>query len=203
MPVSRSDGQIEERRNLSSTSISVTHRSFQKSASPQVQSEQNSGTLTDQSSSFESSVSTSARKHGSFSRKEVRFREDVVPSREISLRNHHLETDGEFIKETSAFRAAMNYDDDDDDDDDNDTRDNSGEQRVYHQAQNGVEEVAYAQTRHITPAHYEDELGRKTGFNVKLQSPSKQRGESIIKAQLRMERTEYIYDDRASVDVKR
>lgn len=146
--------------------------------SPQGQpiaSEQNSGTLTDRSSSFESSVSTSARRHGSASRKEVRFREDVVPSREVQQRNYHLKTDGEFIKDTSAFRAAMNYDDDDDND--SDTRDNSGEQRGCYQAENDVDESSYAQTRHVTPAHYEEESGRKTDPNVKLQSPSKHRGE--------------------------
>ena len=147
--------------------------------SPQGQpiaSEQNSGTLTDRSSSFESSVSTSARRHGSASRKEVRFREDVVPSREVQQRNYHLKTDGEFIKDTSAFRAAMNYDDDDD----SDTRDNSGEQRGYYQAENDVDESSYAQTRRVTTAHYEEESGRKTDPNVKLQSPSKHRGESPI-----------------------
>ncbi|XP_078360905.1 uncharacterized protein LOC144645269 isoform X4 [Oculina patagonica] len=93
--VSRSDGQIEDRRTLSHTS-SVTQRSFQKSVSPQVQSrreEQNSGTLTDRSSSFESSVSTSARRHGSATRKEVRFREDVTASREIQQRDRHQATD--------------------------------------------------------------------------------------------------------------
>ena len=145
--------------------------------SPQGQpiaSEQNSGTLTDRSSSFESNVSTSARRHGPASRKEVRFREDVVPSREVQQINYHLKTDGEFIKDTSAFRAAMNYDDDDD----SDTRDNSGEQRGYYQAENDMEESSYAQTRHVTPAHYEEESGRKTDPNVKLQSPSKHQGES-------------------------
>lgn len=178
MSVSRSDGQIEERRNLSNTCI--TQRSFHQSASPQVQSvalEQNSGTLTDRSSSFESSVSTSAKRHGSASRKEVRFRDGVAPSREIHQRNHHLATDGEFIKDTSAFRAAMNYSDDDDD---SDARDNSGEQRNYYEAENELDEVAYEQTKRVTQALYEDQLDRKTGPNVKLQSPSKQRGESSI-----------------------
>ena len=147
--------------------------------SPQGQpivSEQNSGTLTDRSSSFESSVSISARRHGSASRKEVRFREDVVPSREVQQRKYHLKTDGEFIKDTSAFRAAMNYDDDDD----SDTRDNSGEQRGYYQAENDVDESSYVHTRRVTPAHFEEESGRKTDPNVKLQSPSKHRGEIPI-----------------------
>ena len=178
--VSRSDSQIEERRNLSNTSTNATQRSYQKSASPQVQSiasEQNGGTLTDRSSSFESSVSTSARRHGPASRKEVRFRDDVAPFREIQQRNHHLATDGEFIKETSAFRAAMNYDDDDDD---SETKDISEGQRDYYQAENKVDEMVFAQTRHITPAQFADDLANKSDPNVKLQSPSKQRGESSM-----------------------
>ena len=177
MLVSRSDGQIEERRTLSHT-ISVTQRSFQKSVSPQIQSrkeEQNSGTLTDRSSSFESSVSTSARRHGSATRKEVRFREDVTASREIQQRDRHQATEGEFIKETSAFRAAMNYDDDDDDD----ASDNIEEQREYYH--NEVDEMSYVQNRSISPAHNDDELGRTAVHsyeqNVKSQSSSRQRGE--------------------------
>ncbi|KAL9981708.1 hypothetical protein ACROYT_G010449 [Oculina patagonica] len=173
--VSRSDGQIEDRRTLSHTS-SVTQRSFQKSVSPQVQSrreEQNSGTLTDRSSSFESSVSTSARRHGSATRKEVRFREDVTASREIQQRDRHQATDGEFIKETSALRAAMNYDDDDD----NDASDTTEEQREYYH--NDVDGMSYAQTRSVSPAHNEDELGRRDVYsyeqNVKSQSSSRQR----------------------------
>ena len=98
-------------KNLDNSSTNVMQRSFHKSASPQVQSvasEQNSGTLTDKSSSFESSISTSARRQGSASRKEVRFRDDVAPMRETQQRNHQMQaTDGEFILETSAFRAAM------------------------------------------------------------------------------------------------
>ncbi|XP_020632361.1 plectin-like isoform X6 [Orbicella faveolata] len=93
--VSRSDGQIEERGTLSHTS-SVTQQSLQKSGSPQVRlrtDEQNSGTLTDRSSSFESSVSTSARRHGSATRKEVRFREDVTGSRETQQRDRHQAID--------------------------------------------------------------------------------------------------------------
>lgn len=86
-------------------------------------------------------------------------------------------TDGEFILETSAFRAAMNYDDDDHD---SDTRDISEGQHVYYQAENRVDEMVYAQTRLVTPAHYVDELGSRTGPSVKLQSPSKQQGESSI-----------------------
>lgn len=184
--MSRSDGQSEERKNVSNTSTSTTQRSFQKMVSPQLQpisSEQNSGAITDRSSSFESSISASTRQHGSASRKEVRFREDVVPTREVQQRNHQLGTDGEFIKETSAFRAAMNYDDDDDDDD-SDTTDNNGEQREYYQAENDIDEVAYAQTRHVTPVLYEDELGRQNGAIVKLQSPLQQRGERSINNRL-------------------
>lgn len=156
-------------------------RSFHKSASPQVQSvasEQNSGTLTDKSSSFESSISSSTRRQGSASRKEVRFRDDVAPMQETQQRNHQMQaTDGEFILETSAFRAAMNYDDDDHD---SDTRDISEGQHVYYQAENRVDEMVYAQTRLVTPAHYVDELDSRTGPSVKLQSPSKQQGESSI-----------------------
>lgn len=146
--------------------------------SPQVQSqteEQNSGTLTDQSSSFESSVSNSAKRHGSATRKEVRFREDVTASRDIQQRNRHQATDGEFIKETSAFRAAMNYDDDDDD-----ASDNTEEQREYYH--NGVDGMTYAQTRSVSPVRNEDELGRRDVYsyeqNVKSQSSTRQRGES-------------------------
>lgn len=146
--------------------------------SPQVQSrteEQTSGTLTDRSSSFESSVSTSARRHGSATRKEVRFRDDGTRSREIQQQDRHQATDGEFIKETSAFRAAMNYDDDDDDNDD--ASDNTEEQREYYH--NEVAERAYAQTR--SDDYNEDELGRTAvrsyEQNVKLPSSSKQRGE--------------------------
>lgn len=178
MLVSRSGSQIEERRTLSHTS-SVTQQSFQKSVSPQVQSrrgEQNSGTLTDRSSSFESSVSTSARRHGSATRKEVRFREDVTASREIQQRDRHQATDGEFIKETSALRAAMNYDDDDDDDD---ASDSTAEQREYYH--NEVDGMSYAQTRSVSPAHNEDELGRRDVYSyeqsVKSQSSSRQKGE--------------------------
>ncbi|KAJ7387332.1 hypothetical protein OS493_004320 [Desmophyllum pertusum] len=137
--------------------------------------EQTSGTLTDRSSSFESSVSTSARRHGSATRKEVRFRDDGTRSREIQQQDRHQATDGEFIKETSAFRAAMNYDDDDDDNDD--ASDNTEEQREYYH--NEVAERAYAQTR--SDDYNEDELGRTAvrsyEQNVKLPSSSKQRGE--------------------------
>ena len=178
MLVSRSDGQIEERKTLSHTS-SVTQQSFQKSVSPKVRSrpeEQNSGTLTDHSSSFESSVSTSARRHGSATRKEVRFRDDVTRSREIQQRDRHQAIDGEFIKETSAFRAAMNYDDDDDDDD---ASDNTEEQRQYYH--NEVDRMSYVQTRSVSPARNMDELGRTAVHsyekNVKTQSSSKQKGE--------------------------
>ena len=94
----------------------------------------------------------------------------------MQQRNYHLKTDGEFIKDTSAFRAAMNYDDDND----SDTRENSGEQREYYQADNDVDELSYVQTRRVTPAHYEEEPGRKTEPNVRLQSPSKHRGESPV-----------------------
>lgn len=156
-------------------------RSIHKCASPQVQSlasEQNSGTLTDKSSSFESSISTSARRQGSASRKEVRFREDIAPKGETQQRNHQMQaTDGEFILETSAFRAAMNYDDDDDY---SDTRDISEGQHVYYQAENRVDKMVYAQTRLVTPTHYVDELDSRTGHSVKLQLPSKQQGESSI-----------------------
>ncbi|XP_068749766.1 putative leucine-rich repeat-containing protein DDB_G0290503 isoform X4 [Montipora capricornis] len=92
--VSRSDGQVQEKRNLSNTISSTTQKVFQKSLSPQLRprtSEQNSAT--DQSSSFESSVSTSGRQSGSASHKEVRFRDDFVPSRAVQQRNYHLETD--------------------------------------------------------------------------------------------------------------
>lgn len=92
--VSRSDGQVQEKRNLSNTISSTAQKVFQKSLSPQLRprtSEQNSAT--DQSSSFESSVSTSGRQSGSASRKEVRFRDDFVPSRAVQQRNYHLETD--------------------------------------------------------------------------------------------------------------
>lgn len=180
MLVSRSDGQIEERRTLSHTS-SVTQQSFQKSMSPQVRSrpeEQNSGTLTDRSSSFESSVSTSARRHSSATRKEVRFRDDVTSSRETQQRDRHQAIDGEFIKETSAFRAAMNYDGDDDDDDD-DASDNTEEQREYYH--NEVDGMSYIQTQSVSPARNMDELGRTAvrsyEQNVKTQSSSKQKGE--------------------------
>ena len=179
MLVSRSDGQIEERRTLSHTS-SVTQQSFQKSMSPQVRSrpeEQNSGTLTDRSSSFESSVSTSARRHGSATRKEVRFRDDMTSSRETQQRDRHQAIDGEFIKETSAFRAAMNYDGDDDDDDD--ASDNTEEQREYYH--NEVDGMSYIQTQSVSPARNMDELGRTAvrsyEQNVKTQSSSKQKGE--------------------------
>ncbi|XP_022807945.1 plectin-like isoform X5 [Stylophora pistillata] len=94
--VSRSDSHLEERRTQSHTS-STTQRSLQQSISPQVQSrteEQNSGTLTDQSSSFESSVSTSARRRRAAGRKEVRFRDEMASSKEIPQRDHHVATDG-------------------------------------------------------------------------------------------------------------
>ncbi|XP_068690507.1 putative leucine-rich repeat-containing protein DDB_G0290503 isoform X2 [Montipora foliosa] len=172
--VSRSDGQVQEKRNLSNTISSTTQKVFQKSLSPQLRprtSEQNSAT--DQSSSFESSVSTSGRQSGSASHKEVRFRDDFVPSRAVQQRNYHLETDGEFIMETSAFRAAMNYDNDHDDDNDDDNRDNFVEQRKY-QTENDVDEVAYTHTRQQT-SQLGAEIGRKTGPSIKLQSPSKQR----------------------------
>lgn len=172
--VSGSDGHLDERRTLSHTS-SVTQRSFQKSVSPQVQSEHNSGTLTDRSSSFESSVSTSARRQGLAARKEVRFRDEMTPSKELQQRDRHLATDGEFIKETSAFRAAMNYDDDDADD----ASDNTEEQREYYHSH--IDEMSYTQTRSVIPAHSEDELGRATvrsyEQSVKSLSSSKQRGE--------------------------
>ena len=145
--------------------------------SPQVRSrteEQNSGTLTDRSSSFESSVSTSARRHGSATRKEVRFRDDVTRSRETQQRDRHQAIDGEFIKETSAFRAAMNYDDDDDDDDH--ASDNTEEQREYYH--NEVDGMSYLQTQRVSPARNMDELGR-TAVHVKTQSSSKQKGEVI------------------------
>ena len=183
LTVSRSDSHLEERRTPSHTS-SATQHSLQQSISPQVQSrteEQNSGTLTDQSSSFESSVSTAARGHRSTSqRKEVRFRDEITSSKEIKQRNHRVATDGEFIKETSAFRAAMNYDDDDDDDN---ASDNTEEQREYYYNHN--DEMNYTQNRRMIPVQNQDELGRETVHNyeqrVKSQSSSKQRGEDCCR----------------------
>ena len=120
-------------------------------------------------------MSTSARRHGSAPRKEVRFREDVTASREMQERDRHQAIDGEFIKETSAFRAAMNYDDDDDD-----ASDTTEEQREYYH--NEVDGMSYAQTRSFSPACSEDELGRTDVYsyeqNVKSQSSSRERGES-------------------------
>ena len=40
--------------------------------------------------------------------------------------------------------------------------------------------MVYAQTRLVTPAHYVDEVDSRTGPSVKLQSPSRQQGESSI-----------------------
>ncbi|XP_022807934.1 probable serine/threonine-protein kinase kinX isoform X3 [Stylophora pistillata] len=181
--VSRSDSHLEERRTQSHTS-STTQRSLQQSISPQVQSrteEQNSGTLTDQSSSFESSVSTSARRRRAAGRKEVRFRDEMASSKEIPQRDHHVATDGEFIQETSAFRAAMNYDDDDDDDDDDDNAsDNTEEQRKYYY--NHTDKMNYTQNRRVIPVQNQDELGTETVHNyepsVKSKSSSKQQGTS-------------------------
>ena len=142
--------------------------------------EQNSGTLTDQSSSFESSVSTAARGHRSTSqqRKEVRFRDEITSLKEIKQRDHRVATDGEFIKETSAFRAAMNYDDDDDN-----ASDNTEEQRDYYYDHN--DEMNYTQNRRMIPVQNQDELGRETVHNyeqrVKSQSSSKQRGEDCCR----------------------
>lgn len=100
----------------------------------------------------------------------------MTASREIQQRNRHQAIDGEFIKETSAFRAAMNYDDDDDDD----ASDNTEEQREY--CHNGVDAMTYAQTRSVSPLRNEDELGRRDVYiyeqNVKSQSSTRQRGES-------------------------
>ncbi|XP_015756362.1 PREDICTED: cingulin-like isoform X1 [Acropora digitifera] len=169
--VSRSDGHIEERRNLSNPSSSISQQTFQKSLSPQLQprtSGQNSGT--DQSSSFESSVSTSVKWPRSASRKEVRFREEMVKARERQQRNHH-EAVCEFIMDTSALRAAMNYDDGVDDDN---SRGNSRGQREYYQADIGVDELVYGQTRPQTSQSVA-QIGKNASDCIKMQSPSKQR----------------------------
>lgn len=174
---SRSDGQIEDRRNyLSNPSTSISQQTFQKSLSPQLQprtSGQNSGT--DQSSSFESSVSASAKWPRSASRKEVRFREEMVKSRERQRRNHQ-EAVCEFITDTSAFRAAMNYDDGVDDDN---NRGNSRGHREYYQVDIGVDELVYGRTRPQTSQSVA-QIGKNAGDCIKTQSPSKQQGESTV-----------------------
>lgn len=162
---------MEERRNLSNPSSSISQQTFQKSLSPQLQprtSGQNSGT--DQSSSFESSVSTSVK----WPRKEVRFREEMVKARERQQRNHH-EAVCEFM-DTSVLRAAMNYDDGVDDDN---TRGNSRGQREYYQADTGVDELVYGQTRPQTSQSVA-QIGKNASDCIKMQSPSKQRGESTV-----------------------
>ena len=121
--VSRSDRQIDDRKNFSDSNHSTSFKSAQRSVSPQalVMAEQTNTNSTGHSSSFESSTNTPGKRQGSASRKEVRFKDDISAPKERRWRDHqHLTTDGEFIRDTSAFRAAMDYDDDDDDDDDDD-----------------------------------------------------------------------------------
>ena len=98
-----------------------------------------------------------------------------MKARERQQRNHH-EAVCEFIMDTSAFRAAMNYGDGVDDDS---NRGNSRGQREYYQADIGVDELVYGQTRPQT-SQSTSQIGKNAGDCIKMQSPSKQRGESTV-----------------------
>lgn len=139
--VSKGESDVDDKRNISNTSSRGSMTSFTNTTRQSRPNEEVKKTTerktkvsfaTDDSMSFETSPSSSNRSR-------------VEPFMRSPKQSHNTHQYGRFVKETSAFRAAMDYGYDDDDDDDEQSPgklSSSGQSRK-------LQEPQMYQTRHV------------------------------------------------------